>query len=184
MGSAGRLGNGSPEDRAVPGPVSGNLTFRSLSGRSHACGTTAAGRTYCWGPDVWNQIGSGSAFLEEPWALPAEKQLAAIVAGGGVTCGQDGQSTWCWGLDEHGNLGAGSLSAERCSAVDLIPCSAVPRPVARDLAFRQLGMSMTATCGITVDGVLYCWGSNEKGQLGSGSPEPRSATPVPVADPL
>jgi alpha-tubulin suppressor-like RCC1 family protein len=36
------------------------------------------------------------------------------------------------------------------------------------------------TCGMTVDGVQYCWGLNQDGQLGDGTRESRSS-PVRVA---
>ncbi|MBW1757248.1 MAG: hypothetical protein JRJ80_13885 [Deltaproteobacteria bacterium] len=36
------------------------------------------------------------------------------------------------------------------------------------------------TCGITSDGIAYCWGGNGKGELGTGTTD-NSPTPVPVA---
>jgi alpha-tubulin suppressor-like RCC1 family protein len=39
-------------------------------------------------------------------------------------------------------------------------------------------------CGVTVEGELYCWGSNERGQFGIGQIEGETLEPVRVADPL
>ncbi len=36
-------------------------------------------------------------------------------------------------------------------------------------------------CGVTTDGLAYCWGENQHGQLGDGTTDTR-ATPTPVAD--
>src|SRR5215213_1111887 len=37
------------------------------------------------------------------------------------------------------------------------------------LTFRQVGAGYSSTCGITTDGVAYCWGSNTFGELGTGT---------------
>jgi alpha-tubulin suppressor-like RCC1 family protein len=54
------------------------------------------------------------------------------------------------------------------------PPSAPEAPVAFDvattpLAFRQVDAGYSSTCGITTDGIAYCWGSNSSGELGTGT---------------
>jgi alpha-tubulin suppressor-like RCC1 family protein len=44
----------------------------------------------------------------------------------------------------------------------------VPVLVAGGLTFRQLSAGYYHTCGITTQNALYCWGSNQDGQLGIG----------------
>lgn len=44
----------------------------------------------------------------------------------------------------------------------------------------QLSASATHTCAILSDGALYCWGMNEAGQIGPGSPPDYAHTPVRV----
>jgi alpha-tubulin suppressor-like RCC1 family protein len=52
-----------------------------------------------------------------------------------------------------------------------------PVRVAGDLHFTSLSAGWDATCGITAAGLLYCWGSNEFGQLATGG---RQNSPTPV----
>ena len=64
------------------------------------------------------------------------------------------------------------------------PPSAPEAPAAFDvattpLAFRQVDAGFSSTCGITNDGIAYCWGSNSSGELGTGTLLDRT-TPVRV----
>ena len=58
----GQLGNGTIGGTFVPaGPVSGGLTFVSLSaGGSYTCGVTPSGAIYCWGANGSGQLGDGT----------------------------------------------------------------------------------------------------------------------------
>ena len=60
----GQLGNGfdGPDHtETVPGLVSGQQTFTSVSGsRDHTCGVTTPGQVYCWGRGSEGQLGNGS----------------------------------------------------------------------------------------------------------------------------
>ncbi|MGH2348555.1 MAG: hypothetical protein ACRDFT_03695, partial [bacterium] len=49
------------------------------------------------------------------------------------------------------------------------------------LRFRHLATHVP-TCAIATDGVAYCWGSNQYGQLGNGTTTP-SVEPTPVVMP-
>jgi alpha-tubulin suppressor-like RCC1 family protein len=60
---AGPLGNGTTTDSPTPVPVSGGLTFASLSaGRDYVCGVTTSGwSAYCWGYNLSGQLGTGTS---------------------------------------------------------------------------------------------------------------------------
>jgi alpha-tubulin suppressor-like RCC1 family protein len=49
--------------------------------------------------------------------------------------------------------------------------------VSGGLGFQSIGAGELSSCGVTTDGVAYCWGGNEYGQLGTGN---RTASTVPV----
>jgi alpha-tubulin suppressor-like RCC1 family protein len=64
----GQLGNGGTAKSPSPVPVSGNLTFASISsGLTQTCGVTTDGAIYCWGSNKSGELGMTS---EETIAKP------------------------------------------------------------------------------------------------------------------
>lgn len=182
-GSHGDLGTESNETQAVPVPVSGDHIFEEITGSSHTCGQTAAGTIHCWGANKWHKIDGDVPAYFTPSELPPAKQFDRVIAGTVTTCGLTSDGTaHCWGLDRFGNLGAGGRAAQQCD-IDLFPCSDHPLEVAGGLRFETLSLGAESSCGVTVDGALYCWGSNRRGRLGAGSLIEYSDVPVRVVDP-
>jgi alpha-tubulin suppressor-like RCC1 family protein len=94
-----------------------------------------------------------------------------LVAGEDHTCGLTSDGTaYCWGANASGQLGDGSTSA----------FENVPTKVSGTIAFTSLAGGGLHTCGLTSEGVAYCWGSNIEGQLGDGSTTDRT-TPTAVS---
>src|SRR5208283_789402 len=55
--SSGQLGNGTTINSATPVPVSGGLSFSTVSaGGNQTCGLTTDGVTYCWGDNSSGQL--------------------------------------------------------------------------------------------------------------------------------
>jgi alpha-tubulin suppressor-like RCC1 family protein len=67
-------------------------------------------------------------------------------------------ATYCWGLNTDGQLGSGVISQS----------SAVPILVTGGVTFASLFPAGLHTCALTPAGAAWCWGSNSKGQLGTG----------------
>ena len=134
-------------------------------GERHACLTRQA-RTLCWGAGTEGQLGIGSTPGDTtPALLPDSIEFVALAAGQAHTCALDSSgAAFCWGSDRDGQLGLGASAAELCGA---LPCATRPGPVAGTLRFRELVAGHRFTCGITVDEVVYCWGLNDVGQLGT-----------------
>ncbi|MEM9488383.1 MAG: hypothetical protein AAGC55_04525 [Myxococcota bacterium] len=116
--------------------------------------------------------------------------VAELATGADHTCARStaGQ-VWCWGRNDHGALGTGGFAD-----------SAVPKPVADLPAVQTLAAGDMHTCAVVAQdsgsgsgsaseggdgsardsGTVWCWGRNDRGQLGDGSTESR-ARPTRVA---
>ncbi len=182
---SGQLGDGTTTDRSVPTPVPG-LDFTSLTaGALHTCGITQDGTAYCWGLNVAGQLGTGSPSTTLPVAVapPAGEttrlSFTALSAGRSHTCGiTDGAAAYCWGANVSGQLGDGT-TVNRSVPVAVAPPAGQSTP----LAFTSLSVGLAQTCGLTEDGVSYCWGRNASGQLGDGTTIGRPI-PGPVQAPV
>ncbi|MFL5619068.1 MAG: trypsin-like peptidase domain-containing protein [Gemmatimonadaceae bacterium] len=171
----GQLGDGTTTMREAPVRVATDLRFRSVSaGLLHSCGLATDGRVYCWGNNAWGAVGSGAAGTRHPRpvAVGGSLRFAMVSAGDLSTCAVSTTGAgYCWGYNEYNSLGDGSDKS-----------ASEPRAVAGGHRFRSIVASRTAsrpvTCGITVEGVALCWGS-ESEALGRPDPDDTSK-PQPV----
>ncbi|ANB19259.1 lamin tail domain-containing protein [Dokdonella koreensis] len=103
--------------------------------------------------------------------------LATIAAGSQFACGLDaGGLPYCWGSDAGGRLGNGA--AVTSNMVSPYPVDLTGLPAGTRFASIVAGMSFA--CGLTSDGLAYCWGQDEYGQLGNGAAVTANQ-PAPVA---
>lgn len=178
MNFANRLGVESLPATAEPVPVKGGLRFTAVTaGGLHACGLTASGGAYCWGANSAGQLGFGATAdsTATPLLVSGGLSFATIAAGSHSTCALTSDGTaYCWGANDAGQLGGASV--ETCGGS---PCSRTPLPVSGNLRFSAISVGDHHACGRGVDGVVYCWGLNDRGQLGDGSTVNRAA-PVRV----
>lgn len=180
----GQVGNGSvtEEDVWEPQPVAGGHKFSALA-LIHpiTCGLTDAGDPYgagevlCWGGrDEYGEMMWQSLVPEmmDPGAGAGDQPFADLVPGFCVT-GASGQA-YCWGENGFGQVGDGSVGPNSWwSWVD------EPTAVASPETFLHMGEKHAHSCGIATDGLAYCWGANDSGELGDGTTHD-SAVPVKV----
>ena len=96
----------------------------------------------------------------------------SVSAGGQFSCGvTTSGAAYCWGRNPDGQRGDGGGTG-----VD----SNVPVAVSGGHIFQSVSAGSKHTCGVTMSGAAYCWGSNNTGQLGNGS-NTRSNVPVAVS---
>jgi alpha-tubulin suppressor-like RCC1 family protein len=106
---------------------------------------------------------SGSA------ALSVTLRFTAVSAGRDFSCGVTPTGTaYCWGRNAGGSLGSGA------SANTTVPV-AVQLP--SGVLFDSISAGSDHACGLSRSHRVWCWGTNDFGQLGNGSVLP-SATPV------
>ena len=161
LNSSGQLGNNSTTDQSSPVAVQqGGATYVSLTaGGKSTCGLTSGGQAYCWGSNLYGQLGDSSTVDKlVPVAVQQGGVLySAIVQGQNHTCasGTNGQ-TYCWGDNAWGQVGDNTLTQR-----------AVPTAISNSTNFASLKSSSgsNTTCGVAV-GTTLCWGLNTFNQTG------------------
>lgn len=149
--------SGRPRDnfpvRVAAAPVSGSLTFSSLTaGKHHTCGVTTAGDAYCWGYNSYGQIGDGTSGSnrDTPTRVSGTTKFVSITAGDWHSCALTSAGiAWCWGVNQSGELGDNT----RTSRTN-------PAPVAATTTFARIASRQSKTCGwtMTTTPEVYCWG--------------------------
>lgn len=142
---------------------------------SYGCAVSKDGQLACWGAVPARYIGiSEDAVIEysaKTVSAPGRVRFVAVAAGLLHTCAADtGGGVWCWGRGRNGELGNEVANNS----------SAIPRQV-RGLG-RVVGIvaGRSHTCAIDFDGIVWCWGANAVGQLGTGL-DGDASVPVRVA---
>jgi alpha-tubulin suppressor-like RCC1 family protein len=177
---AAALGTGCREGRSSPvepGPepdeaaVAGPITFVQVSaGGAHACGTATDGRAWCWGWAGTGQLGFGGNVAElclgnipcskTPILVSGGLRFRHVTAGNDFTCGvTTADRVYCWGINDRGQLGNNTPPNMHAS----------PGEISGNRRYRQVRAGGQTACAITNARLVFCWGSNSRGQLGIGT---------------
>ena len=149
----------------VPAPE--GLSFQQVAaGDLWTCALDQAGAAYCWGYEDEGQLGHGTALDERrvfgvtPVQMPEGVVFDAIEAGGEHTCARAVDRTlYCWGRGDDGRLGDAPRETADSRSV------AAPVPGLDDVV--SFSLSDSATCAVTGDARVYCWGDEDNGVLGA-----------------
>ncbi|MFG1607508.1 hypothetical protein [Actinoplanes sp. NPDC049265] len=169
--SDGQLGDGPPANdvnRAVPvsAPAGMPVVVQVDAGDEHTCGLEHNGAVFCWGDNSAGQLGVGDNVDRDApaqVAFPAGFVLVEVTAGAGHSCAIDEQgAAWCWGRDDHGQLGDGG-TGDTDRPVRVSDATGLTDPVV------DIAAGGDTTCATTADGVAWCWGAGDRGQVGDGS---------------
>jgi alpha-tubulin suppressor-like RCC1 family protein len=190
----GRLGDGTTVDKAVPTKVAdgamGNSGVSEIVTGAYGYHTCAlkSGEVFCWGfnGDWGGQgdatsgglLGDGS-FVNRPTPVRVadgamgNSGVDSVVAGSYHTCALKSGEVFCWGNNWGGMVGDGT-TADRNAPTK------VADGVMGNNGVDAIFAGGYHTCALKA-GEVFCWGSNNYGQLGDDSKVSRSV-PVRLAD--
>ena len=176
--SSGQLGNGATLTGNVLAPPAPIAMPRNLGVTAVAtsalvtCAILRTGQVSCWGNDQNGDLGNGPTVASAsapptPIKLPNGATAIGITAGsskissGSFVCAL--LSTYdvtCWGSDGYGPLGNGAAGDQN------VP----PQPIALAADAISVDAGNNHACALLVTGRVSCWGLDNKGQVGDGSP--------------
>lgn len=174
----GEVGDGTTTSRFAPTLVATPLQFSSIEASwLHSCGLTVAGEAHCWG--AWQGQLLQQFATHTPAPIPGGHVFTRLFSGGTHTCGIDAQHrAWCWGDNTSGQLGDGTTTG-----------GGTPVLVQGGHFFAAIAVGIYTnvggaghTCGLTILGAVYCWGLNDRGQLGDGTTTDRPAPTAVVSN--
>jgi alpha-tubulin suppressor-like RCC1 family protein len=176
----GRLGTGGGATTS-PVVVSDAGPWVSVSaGEASTCGIKIDGSAWCWGSQQYGRLGNdatAAGSITAPTPVLEPGPWIKISRQYRHTCGikLDG-TAWCWGNNPSGQLGNAKSGTDRGKpqrVLDYGPWLDI-----------EPGIWSAHTCGIKLDGTMWCWGTDASGQLGNGaSVTADQNTPYKVADP-
>ncbi len=186
-GGYGRLGNGQWGNRATPNSVdlggNGGSTAAaevSQGASHHTCAVMTDGTMQCWGEDYYGQNGHGSGggwhsgdSTPVQVTMPTGRTAVTVANGLHHSCAiMDDSSLYCWGQNSAGQLGTGDTTDTNIpTEIDL---GTNKTPIAVIAGFNS-------ACVILNDSTGMCTGTNQDGQLGTGTTTNyTSFTPVTI----
>jgi alpha-tubulin suppressor-like RCC1 family protein len=133
----------------------------------------------CWGRNDNGELGDNT-LVSKPLAVPVPfdppggASFVRFALGGTHTCATTSVAElYCWGSNASGQLGIGSQDARR-----MLPALVGGR------GFAWVSAGSAHSCAVATPNpdstYVYCWGANDRGQVGDGT-NTRRAAPVAVA---
>lgn len=182
----GQLGNGTTNDRNIPGLVrmSNGDPLQSIiaisAGYCYSVALKNDGTIYTWGYNSAGQLGNGTTTQS---TYPVQVKLnngtaltniTAIATGSSfcIALKSDG-TVWAWGQNSSGQLGDGTTSGRLNPVQVKLNSTVVLTNIVAIAAGNQHCIALKS------DGTILTWGANNYGQLGNGSTS-KSTYPVQV----
>lgn len=172
----------------LPTPVSGGGTWKKVStNASTSCAIKNDNTLWCWGDfgteyapaqvgaDLWQDIDIGYYSIcgikqdGSLWCGNSWSSLASVNGGGSwlqvntgtsSSCAIKSDNTlWCWGDNYVGQLGDSSYTDSPNTPVQ----------VSGGGNWKKVSVGNDYACAVKSDNTLWCWGYNDRGQLGDAS---------------
>lgn len=142
-------------------------------GSGFVCALKQDGSVWCWGDGFYGATGFGDSNAQlTPRQVPGLTHAATLSTGAAHSCAvlADGTAQ-CWGYNEFGQIGLG-LSGDPVRS---------PQKVVGLGGISQIAAGSTHSCALIGNsGEVYCWGANDRAQLGTGKTTPKELSPQRV----
>ncbi len=189
--TSGKIGDGTTTARGSPTEIPGAYTnWTSMSSAdTNSCGIRG-GVLYCWGEGVYGAVGDGTTTnrLTPTLVSGGFTDWKHVTGGRKINCALRAgvENYYCWGLNDYGQIGDGTTtnrlvptpvvdltapSSDSCEGTNCTPPA----------YYRSASFQANFGCAITANGKAYCWGGENSGQLGNGSPDANSLIPAEVS---
>ena len=160
-----------------------SVSLGGLHGYPTICAIDSLGSLYCWGEGGYSILGQGD-FSDR--GAPTEvsfgsnRTVVSVSVGMWHACAiLDDGSLWCWGDNAYGQMGTGSFAWAMTPTEVGLPANTTAIAVSAGTEHTCAIVGGSPTDGESYTGMVYCWGSNNYGQLGDGTTDTRlSPTPV------
>jgi alpha-tubulin suppressor-like RCC1 family protein len=152
-------------------------------GEMHSCALREDGSVSCWGTGA---VGRGERLATctygpcatTPIDASLDAEVVQVVSGQGAVPGpghscallEDG-GVRCWGSNRLGQVGIADARPPD-DYVEALAGVPEPSPVALPRAAVELFAGHAHSCARLDDGTLYCWGGDQRGQLGTSATPP------------
>lgn len=160
----GQIGDGTRDNAPAPVKVAGLSDVVQVSvGNNVVCARKSTGQIWCWGSNSTLQIAESGSPVIQPYPVEViarsdTKRVVSTYGGNGCAILQSGRLI-CWGYNEGGQL---LLDPSIWASHEPVLIDGVTDVV-------DVGGGYDHVCALTREGVVYCWGKNTTGQLGSGA---------------
>lgn len=161
-GADGLLARPPPTDGYNQVPLTGIVG--AAGGTFHICAWTDKGVGFCWGLQTFGKLGNGVTdpinAQYNPSPIPATVGfIVKFGLGDGHTCALNtlGQ-VWCWGYNFAGQLGQGHLVDTNVPVIPILTYDKV----------KDVSAAFDATCILTSNDDVACFGNSENGGVGFG----------------
>lgn len=159
----GQLGDGTTDNSFVPvevdmtGDLSGKTVVNVSTGSKYTCVLDIDGNVYCWGVLLEKVIAS-------PSYIVLENPAVSLSVNNSNACALDNEGTvWCWGSNSVGQLGHPGLE----DSLDPVEVNSKLGDL-KNKDIVDIKMGGNHSCALDSSGDVFCWGSNNNGQVGTG----------------
>lgn len=158
---------------------------RAISGTArYGCAVHFGGEVRCWGHPTAGVLGDGRLDLgssEEHGPVVGLRDPAIVASSATHSCAVAGDgAVLCWGVNENGECGVdGGVLNEPTGSMASRTVQPVPVRVPGIDDAVHVAVIASTSCAVTATGAVYCWGSNDRLQLGPDVGHP-SSRPVRI----